>query len=121
MGGFGILVLLALTALAVIVFFARDSHGEGAWCRLIAPAVAAVLLTLIVVLAVTNYSTLLGVGPSDPVAWEFPASYGAVGLIGLAWGLLLRARRPRVYATIGLGARAATGRLVEGTAREVRR
>jgi amino acid transporter len=121
MGGFGILVLLALTALAVIVFFARDSHGEGAWCRLIAPALAVILLTLIVVLAVSNYATLLGVGPKDPVAWEFPASYAAVGLIGLGWGLLLRARRPQVYATIGLGAHAATSRVAQGIAREVRR
>ncbi len=36
-GGFGILVLLAVTSVAVIVFFARDPRGEGAWARLAAP------------------------------------------------------------------------------------
>jgi len=30
-------------------------------------------------------------------------------VIGLAWGLVLRARRPQVYAAIGLGAHAVTG------------
>ena len=53
-GGFGILILLALTAVAVIAFFARDPRGENAWRRLIAPALAAVLLAGIVVLAVST-------------------------------------------------------------------
>jgi len=117
-GGFGILVLLALTAVAVIVFFGRDARGESAWCRLVAPALAATLLGLIVVLAVLNYATLLGVGPADPAAWAFPASYAAVAAVGLGWGLLLRARRPQVYAAIGLGAHAVTGHLVPAAGRE---
>jgi hypothetical protein len=47
-----------------------------------------------------------------------PASYGAVAVIGLAWGLVLKFRRPQTYAAIGLGAHAATGQLApasEGT------
>ena len=119
-GGFGILVLLALTAVAVIAFFGRDAYGESAWCRLIAPALAAVLLALIVVLAVLNYATLLGVSPTDPAAWEFPASYAVIAAIGLGWGMLLKVRRPQVYATIGLGAHAVTGHLASVTALEPR-
>jgi amino acid transporter len=107
-GGFGVLVLLALTAVAVIAFFARDWHGENAWRRLVAPALAAVLLGVIVVLAVLHYATLLGVPPGSPAAWALPASYAAVAVAGLGWGLVLRSRRPKVYATIGLGAHAAT-------------
>jgi amino acid transporter len=117
-GGFGILVLLALTAIAVIVFFARDPHGENAWRRLIAPAIAAILLTGIVVLAVLHYGTLLGVPAGHPAAWALPASYAAVAVIGLGWGLILKVRRPQVYAAIGLGAHAATGQMApasEGT------
>ena len=110
-GGFGILVLLALTAVAVIAFFARDSHGENAWRRLIAPAIAAILLTGIVVLAVMHYGTLLGVSPGATAAWALPASYAAVAVIGLIWGLILKIRRPQVYAAIGLGAHAVTGQL----------
>jgi amino acid transporter len=110
-GGFGVLILLAVTAVAVIAFFARDPRGETAWTRLIAPALAAVLLAGIVVLAVQHYDTLLGVSAGDPAAWALPASYAAVAVIGLAWGLILKIRRPRTYAAIGLGAHAVTGQL----------
>jgi len=110
-GGFGVLVLLALTAVAVITFFARDPRGENVWRRLIAPALAAVLLTGIVVLAVLHYGTLLGVPAGDPAAWALPASYAAAAMIGLGWGLVLKIRRPQTYAAIGLGAHAITGQL----------
>ena len=109
-GGFGILVLLAVTSAAVIVFFARDHRGENTWRRLIAPALAAVLLGGIVVLAVLHYATLLGVPPGDSAAWALPASYAAVAVTGLGWGLVLKLRRPHTYAAIGLGAHAVTGR-----------
>jgi amino acid transporter len=118
-GGFGILILLAVTAIAIVVFFAADPRGESAWPRLIAPLIAAILLTGIVVLAATHYDTLLGVAPGSPAAWALPASYAAIALAGLGWGLVLRARRPRTYAAIGLGAHAVTGQLtpVSGPAR----
>ena len=114
-GGFGILVLLALTSVAVIAFFARDPRGETAWSRLIAPALAAVLLGGIVVLAVLHYATLLGVPPGSVAAWALPASYAAAAVAGLGWGLLLRTRRPQVYATVGLGAHAVTGQTAPAT------
>ena len=110
-GGFGILLLLAVTAVAVIAFFARDPRGETAWRRLAAPALAAVLLTVIVVMAVMHYGTLLGVAPGSPAAWALPASYAAVAAAGITWGLVLRARRPGVYQVIGLGADAAASRV----------
>jgi amino acid transporter len=110
-GGFGVLILLALTAVAVIAFFARDPRGENAWTRLIAPALAAVLLAGIVVLAVLHYGTLLGVPAGATAAWALPASYAVIAAIGLAWGLILKARRPQTYAAIGLGAHAVTGQL----------
>jgi amino acid transporter len=107
-GGFGILILLAVTAVAVIAFFARDPRGETAWRRLAAPGLAAVLLAVIVVLAVLHYGTLLGVAPGSPAAWALPASYAAVTVAGIVWGLVLRSRRPDVYQVIGLGAVAAS-------------
>jgi amino acid transporter len=107
-GGFGLLLLYALTSVAVIVFFARSPGAETAFSRLIAPALAAILLTGIAVLAVTHYSTLLGVAPGSFAAWALPAGYGAVAVIGLAWGLVIKIRRPQVYRTIGLGAHVGT-------------
>ncbi|MGH3403018.1 MAG: APC family permease [Streptosporangiaceae bacterium] len=110
-GGFGILLLLALTSIAVIAFFARDPRDENAWQRLIAPGIAAILLTGIVVLAVTHYAILLGVDPGDPAAWVLPSCYAVLAVIGVGWGLILKVGRPRVYAGLGLGAHAVTGQL----------
>jgi hypothetical protein len=93
----------------VIVFFDRDSRGEPTWARMTAPALAAVLLAGIVVLAVWHYNILLGVAPGSIAAWAFPAAYAAVAATGVGWGLVLKARRPQIYATIGLGAHAITG------------
>jgi len=110
-GGFGILILLTATSVAVVAFFARDGRGENAWRRLIAPGIAALLLGCIVLLAIGNYATLLGVAPADPASWALPASYAAVAAAGLCWGLLLRIRSRDRYAVIGLGARAVTALL----------
>lgn len=108
-GGFGILILLALTAVAVTAFFTRDPHGETAWRRLAAPTLAAILLAAVVVLAVMHYHTLLGVPAGAAAAWALPAGYAVAAAIGLVWGLILKLWRPRVYAAIGLGPRAVTG------------
>jgi amino acid transporter len=107
-GGFGLLLLYALTSLAVIVFFARNPSQETTWARLIAPALAAILLAGIAILAVQHYATLLGVAPGSTPAWALPAGYAAAATLGLGWGLIIKIRRPDVYATIGLGAHAAT-------------
>jgi amino acid transporter len=107
-GGYGLLLLYALTSVAVIAFFARNPGRETMFSRLIAPAIAAVLLAGVAVLAVTHYSILLGVPPGSAAAWALPAGYGAVAALGLAWGLVLKIRRPLVYQTIGLGPHAAS-------------
>jgi amino acid transporter len=109
-GGFGVLVLLAVTSFAVLRFFGQNpQHTEGTWARLTAPALATLLLTGIVVLAVWHYNLLLGVPPGALASWAFPAGYAAVAILGVGWGLVLRARRPQTFAAIGLGANAATG------------
>jgi amino acid transporter len=102
-GGLGVLLLLALTSVAVIAFFWRDARSESAWSRLIAPALAATILTVLAVLAIQHYSTLLGVPPGAPATWALPASYAVLATAGAAWGLMLRTYRPDVYRTIGLG------------------
>jgi amino acid transporter len=105
-GGFGVLLLYALTSIAVIAYFARNPSRENAFSRLIAPALAAIVLTAIAVLAVLHYGTLLGVAPGSAAAWALPAAYGAVALAGVVWGLVIKIRRPQVYEAIGLGAHA---------------
>jgi amino acid transporter len=111
-GGFGILLLLAFTSVAVIAYFRRDARGESAWSRLIAPALAAIVLAGLAVLAVQHYGTLLGVPASSAATWALPGAFGALAVSGAGWGLVLRTRRPEVYRTIGLGAHAAAGQPV---------
>lgn len=100
-GGFGILVLLAVTSFAVIGFFLRNRiSAESPWHRWIAPGLAAVILSVMAVLAVRNYATLLGAPPGSAVALWLPMLFGIAGVAGLVWALLLRLIRPDVYAAI---------------------
>jgi amino acid transporter len=114
-GGYGILLLLTVTAVAIVAFFARDRRGENAWRRLIAPGIAAVLLGGIVVLATVHYANLLGVPPGSPAAWILPGSYLAVALVGEVWAVVLKTSRPHVYEGIGLGPHAVTRQLATST------
>ncbi|WP_422752422.1 APC family permease [Micromonospora sp. WMMD708] len=107
-GGFGVLLLIATTSVAVIVYFARSDTAESLWKRAIAPALATVALAAVVAVAVANFATLLGVAPDSPLRWIIPGVYPVAALIGLLWGLVLRANRPDVYARIGRGAESTT-------------
>jgi len=107
-GGFGVLCLLAASAIAVISFFARDSRGENLWRRLIAPALAGLALLAMVWAGVDNYPTLLGVEPGATIAWALPTAYALAAIIGLLYGALLRQSRPAAYELIGFGTAAST-------------
>jgi amino acid transporter len=102
-GAFGILLLATVTSAAVVVFFARTARGETLWSRRIAPALSTVVLTTISLLCLSHYSLLLGIPPGSAAARWLPASYAIAAAIGIGWALILRARRPAVYAVIGLG------------------
>ncbi|WP_433285680.1 APC family permease [Pseudonocardia sp. CA-142604] len=115
-GSIGVLLLIALTAIAIIGYFARNPNGEDAWHRLGAPIIATVLLLITAYLALTNIATLFGVEPGSKPTWVVPLTFGVVALAGVGWALVLRARRPRLYFDIGLGANGASKR---GAARSV--
>jgi hypothetical protein len=116
-GGLGVMILLAVTSTAVIRYLARQPGLESVWVRLIAPAGSALLLAAAIVLAVLHFGTLLGAAPGSPAAWLLPAAFGAAAAAGLCWGAFLRARRPHVYATIGLGAHAAASQAASASGR----
>ena len=108
-GGLGIIVLLAATSVAVIAFFARDPRGENAWRRLAAPALAAVRCWPASRCSPCSTTrSCSACHPADPAAWVLPGCYGVVAVAGLGWALVLKTRRPQVYATIGLGPHAVT-------------
>lgn len=104
-GALGVLLLITTTSIAVVTFFMRNPSGENAWHRTIAPVLASLALLLVLFLALQNFATLLGVDESHPLRWGVPIAYLVVALLGVGWGMVLRANRPDVYATIGLGAR----------------
>ncbi|MEV0608642.1 APC family permease [Polymorphospora rubra] len=110
-GGFGLLLLITATSISVVAFFVRQPSGEPLWRRVVAPGLAAVALAVIALTALANFADLLGVGPDSPLRWIFPSVYLVAAVVGTAWGLALRGRRPDVYATIGLGAERATALL----------
>ncbi len=106
-GAVGVLLLVTLTAIAILGYFGKDARGEDAWHRLVAPGVATVLLLGMSYLALTNIDKLFGVAPDAPQVWLVPVIYGVTMLLGVVWALVLKSSRPQVYAGIGLGARSA--------------
>ncbi|WP_018830368.1 APC family permease [Salinispora tropica] len=114
-GGFGVLLLIATTSIAVIAYFARDGRGETLWRRAVAPGLAAVALLGVFTLAVLNFADLLGVPADHTLRWAVPAGYLVAALLGAVWGLVLRSNRPDTYARIGLGAESAAAPVLPET------
>ncbi len=108
-GGFGILLLVAMTSIGVIAYFARNNQGENAFRRLVAPLLAALALLTMVYFAVINFHNLLGVADNDPLRYIIPAAYPVVGILGIIWAVVLKGSKPDIYSTIGLGANTSTG------------
>ncbi|WP_426508700.1 APC family permease [Dactylosporangium sp. McL0621] len=121
-GGVGVLLLVAATSLSVIFYFARDSRGESAWSRLVAPILATIALGYVMWQVFDNFGLLLGIPPDakNAAVWAFPATYGIAAVIGIVWALILRGLNRQDYEAIGLGARANTARIETADAVEVR-
>ncbi|GAA2914145.1 amino acid permease [Actinoplanes cyaneus] len=105
-GGLGVLVLMLVTSVAVAGYFLRPANRVtvGAVRGLLAPALAAAALGAILVITLQQFHVLLGVDPSSPWRWIFPAAFAATAVLGMLWALYLRTARPAVYAAIGAGA-----------------
>ncbi|MFF5228677.1 APC family permease [Dactylosporangium sp. NPDC000521] len=110
-GGFGVLILMTVTSVAVLAFFMRNRDGEVGqappWRRFIAPAIGAALLASVLIVTVMEFDTLLGVKPTDLARYLFPGLFLAAALVGAAWAAFLRAGNPDTYRGIGQGVSAA--------------
>ncbi|WP_425413388.1 APC family permease [Micromonospora pallida] len=113
-GALGMLLLTTATSFAVLAFFSREVTDENLWRRAVAPALTTVALVAVVVLALADVTVLLGVGPDSPLRWAVPAVFPLTATAGTLWALLLRSRRPRAYARIGLGPESAAADLPDG-------
>lgn len=120
-GGFGVLLLLAATSVAVILYFAKDKRGENIWTRLVAPLASALFLIWAVQQTVRDYATMLAVAEDDPVRWILPGLFAVVGVIGVIWALVLRSSNPSLYAGIGQGVTAGQTKVAEEASAPVER
>lgn len=100
-GGFSLLLLLLLTSVAVVAYFrTRAEAGHVArWRTLHAPLVAAAGLSVVVYLAVSKFSAL--VGAEGSLATILLVATFCVFALGLAVATVLRRVRPDVYRRIG--------------------
>ena len=106
LGGFGVLILMTATSLAVVFYFRspRRRADVGTARGIIAPALASLALGAVLWFTLDQFAALLGVDPTSPLRWQLPAAYAAAAALGFLWALLLRAIKPDVYAQIGHGA-----------------
>lgn len=103
MGAFGLVLLMALTALAVVGFLRSHSQEYSLWTRAIAPGLSAIGLLILFISIVVNFNVLIGLEGTSVLSWLLPAIVLVPGIIGTIWALALRSSRPQVYAGIGTG------------------
>jgi amino acid transporter len=107
LGALGVLALMAATSFAVVGYFRRRPEaGLTAWSSQIAPAVAGVLLVVILVLGVLNFNVLITSAtdaPTDTMTIVLPLILLIGGVLGLAVGAWLKRNKPETYARIGEG------------------
>ncbi|WP_028063566.1 APC family permease [Solirubrobacter soli] len=107
LGALGVLALMAATSFAVVGYFrARPEAGLSAWSSKIAPAIAGILLVVILVLGVLNFNVLITSAtdaPTDKMTVILPLILLAGGVLGLIVGARLKTSKPDVYARIGEG------------------
>lgn len=99
LGTIGIAMLLAVTSVAVFAFFRSNRLDTRVWHARIAPLLGAVGLFAIAAELVSNLDALSGV--DNPVIRSFPWIIAGVALTGVVVGLVLRKKRPGIYAGFG--------------------
>ncbi|GAA2722888.1 MULTISPECIES: APC family permease [Streptomyces] len=102
-GALGVILLMATASAAVIVFFVRRGAARAQAARLVAAAAAGLALLVIAGYAVKDFHVLVGTGPGSALGWVLPGLMGAAVVLGVVYGLVLKAVRPEVHARIGLG------------------
>ncbi|KQQ96333.1 amino acid transporter [Arthrobacter sp. Leaf141] len=106
MATFGVAFLMAVTALAVIVFFLRTRLDRNIWKTLIAPILGFVGLAISAYLIVSNFPLLVGdVGADGTPQFGFISvllllSLVPMPLFGLCQALWLRRKNKSLYAAI---------------------
>ncbi|MFJ3928066.1 APC family permease [Streptomyces sp. NPDC090022] len=102
-GALGVTLLMAAASFAVIAFFVRRGTAGAQIWRLVAAGAAGLALLAIAVYTVKDFGVLVGAAEGSALPWVLPGIIGTAAVLGLAYGAVLRARKPEVHAHIGLG------------------
>ncbi|CDO36422.1 MULTISPECIES: APC family permease [Novosphingobium] len=97
LGSVGLMSLLALTSLAIPIYFAR--RRTFGWAYTVAPTLGGIIIMSATVLAVSNYEVLTGI--HSRLINSLPWVLVAVALAGFTQAQWLRKYRPKIYAAIG--------------------
>ncbi|MHC3004926.1 amino acid permease [Gordonia sp. GN26] len=100
-GNLAIILVMFAASVAVVAYFwkKRSQTRLSKWKTVVAPVVASIGLGGVALLAVTNYSDLLG--DTGAVTTFFLAVTFGVPIAGFVYARVLRARKPDVYQRIG--------------------
>ncbi|MDQ1206305.1 APC family permease [Microbacterium sp. SORGH_AS_0862] len=91
----GIVVLMGLTSVSVVAYFARRrSAAASRWKTIVAPTVSALALAVLVAIVVANFPLLVG---DTTIAMVLIVVVFAAFACGVAGALALRRRRPALY------------------------
>lgn len=102
-GAAGLVLLMSLTAFAVIGFFRKRPSKLSVWTTVIAPALSGVLLAAMFVAILANFPLMLGQEEPDLTTFLLPGMIIAALVIGIVWALVLRSKNPKLYSQIGHG------------------
>lgn len=104
-GTLGICFVLILAALAIVAFFLRSDAEEWGFLGWEGPVVAGVFsvvtLTLLVILALTQFDVRLSVPADSPLGYLPPALLTLLFVTGVVWATVLRTTRPQTFLRIG--------------------
>lgn len=102
-GAMGLVLLMAITAAAVIGYFARNRRGLSVWVTVVAPAVSGLALLWVFIMILQNFPLMLGQTEPDATTFVLPGVVFVAAIVGIVWALIMRSRAPKLYAQIGHG------------------
>ena len=94
---FGLVLLLAVTSVAIIAWFFKNPNGRSLWTRIIAPALATIGLTSIFLLILANFDLMIEAEEGSALIYILPGLVIGAGVVGLIWGQIIQNRRPADY------------------------
>jgi amino acid transporter len=102
LGTMAILIVQAITSLAVIWYFqVKKAQPGNLWLTGIIPALGGIGMLYVVWLLISNLSFAGGVAAASPFFSAIPWLVAATFVVGLVVILYLRARKPEVYNAVG--------------------